>query len=193
MTLHPRFPRPVRATVALGAVALLSITPLQAQQAAPNPPTATEAEAAPKPAESFAFEIGHAANTGAVYSVYATQPATSKLTGQRVRLKIVTTSGFDRNTHYFTLATGKHKTVAQLNAFLVEVFQHFLAATPPAPGQELGKIGDVKQGGEVRFVVASAKILRFDNLSPDQPVQVSNYSRDEVAGLLAALTGTPST
>ena len=158
--------------------------PVQAQS-----PTAseTEVQAAPAPAEAFPFEIGRVAEATTVYTINASQPATSKLTGQKIRLKIVEKTGADTNTSYYTLATGKYKTVAQLDALLVEIFRRFLASPPSVSGKELGKIGDLKHGGEVRFVAASADMLSFDKFSPNEPVRGTVYSRADVRGLLAAL------
>ena len=163
--------------------------PIQAQG-----PTTSEmtAMATPAPPEAFPFEIGHAAKAGTVYIVSATQPATSKLTGQKIRLKIFERTGVDTATRYFMFATGKYKTVAQLDTILAETFRRFLATPPPAAGQELGKIGDLKHGGEVRFIATSTDILRFDNISPNEAVRASEYSRTDIEGLLAALNGLPS-
>ncbi len=182
---------PVRIAVCVGAAILLSPTITSWAQ---RGPVTSEAEIAAtrKPADAFSFEIGHAAKAGAVYTINATQPATSKLTSQKIRLKIVESSGVGITTRYFTFATGKYKTVAQLDATLAEVFHRFLATPAPATGQELGKIGDVKHGGEVRFIVTAADILRFDNLSPNEPVRTSEYTRTDIEGLLAALTGPPA-
>lgn len=194
MTLHLFDLSARRAAFCLGVAAAFAVPTLsQAQGTAPVVPAGTEAPAALAPLDVFAFEIGHAARAGAVYTVEATQPATSKLTGQKVRLKIVESVGLDRTTRYFTLATGKHKTVAQLNAVVTEIFRRFLATPPPAANAELGKIGDLRYGGEVRFVVESPDSLRFDNLAPNEPPRPSHYSRADIEALLIALTGSPTT
>ncbi len=192
MTLLNRSLYPCRhATILVGSLVLAFAAPVRSQQVA----TATsDAPAAPvSSADSFPFEIGHAVKAGAAYTVEATQPATSKLTGQKVRLKIVTTEGLSKTTHDFTLATGKHKTVAQIDTVLSEVFHHFLTNPPPAaPGQEIGKIGDARYGGEVHFVAEPSNQLRFDNLTPGQPVRASYFSRTDVEALQTVLTGVPS-
>ena len=162
------------------AISLLGVGPLPAQQPAE---TATAV-----PSEAFSFEIGHATRPGVVYTISATQPAASKLTGQKIRLKLVETIGIDRTTHYFTLATGKHKTVADIDTILTDIFRRFLAR-PGVANQELGKIGDLSQGGEVRFVAESADDLRFDNLRPNEPAHSSHYRRADIEAFLAALTG----
>ena len=162
------------------ALTLAGVGPLPAQQSAES---ATAA-----PIEAFSFEIGHAARPGVVYTISATQPTASRLTGQKIRLKLVETTGIDRTTHYFTLATGKHKTVADIDATLTDVFRRFLARTAVA-NQELGKIGDLSQGGEVRFVAETADDLRFDNLRPNEPAHSSHYRRADIEAFLAALTG----
>ncbi len=177
----------IKRPVLLGTIALIVGSASSfAQQVAPE---ASGAQAPTVAAETFSFEIGHATRPGTVYTVSATQPATSKLTGQKVRLKIVETTGPDTTTRYFTLATGKHKTVAELDTLLVDIFLRFIANPSPAPNQELGKIGDLKHGGEVRFVAVSADVLRFDNLAPNEPARASNYSRVDIASLQAALAG----
>ncbi len=178
----------LHAAVGVGSFALAFAAPVRAQQVAPTAPDAPTAVAS---ADTFSFEIGHSAKSGAVYTVEATQPVTSKLTGQKVRLKVVTMEGLSRTTHDFTFATGKHKTVAQIDTLLSEVFHRFLSNPPPAaPGQEIGRIGDARYGGEVRFV-AEPNQLRFDNLTPGRPVRASYYSRADVEALQAALTGVP--
>ena len=183
MISRSSFHAPICAVVLLAAAGLAPLPLLYAQQGAPP---ADEAQVRP---DDFAFEIGHATRSGSVYTISATQPLSSRLTGQKVRLKIVETALAGTTTRYFTFATGKHKTVSQLDASLAEIFRRFLANPPPEPNQELGKIGDVQHGGEVRFVATSSNILRFDNVTPDEPVRVSSYSRADVAALLESLIG----
>ena len=184
--LFPFLAKPI-----LSAAAALLVPCLHAQQAPPEAPTAPGAQAAVTPDAAFAFEIGHAAKAGTVYSVYATQPATSKLTGQKIRLKFVEILGNNRTTHYFTMATGRHKTVADIDAILTNIFRRFVSE-PVTVNQELGKIGDLSQGGEIRFVTESADTLRFDNFRPNAPVASSHYRRADIEAFLAALTGVPS-
>ena len=57
--------------------------------------------------------------------------------------------------------------------------------------QELGKIGDLSQGGEVRFVAESTDDLRLDNLRPNEPAHSSHYRRADIEAFLTALTGAP--
>ena len=190
MILSIPYISPRRAIMAFGAAAiLLHSSPGRAQQPAPVA-TGTEAATPPASADGFPFEIGRATRAGASYSVSATQPMTSKLTGQKIRLKIVSADPMGTTTRFFTLATGKHKTVAQLQVFLVGVFRRFLAAPPPAPNQDLGKIGDLRYGGEVHFIAESPHDLRFDNLSPNEPARPSHYSRTDIETLLQVLTDT---
>ena len=149
MTSLPWYVIPRRAAFFLGVAAIsLSPAPSQAQQTPPLTPTETTA---PVSAEVFPYELGHATRAGSVYSISATQPLTSALKGQKLRLKIVDAVTTGTDTRFFTLATGKYKTVAQLDVFLVDVFRRFLATPSPAPNQDLGKIGDVRYGGEVHF------------------------------------------
>ena len=169
--------------------AVMLAVPVQAQQTAPATPDAPAVSAS---VESFPFEIGHAARSGSVFTVTATQPITSKLTGQKMCLKIVDTTGTNTTTRYYTLATGKHKTVAQLTTTVSDILQRFLSVPlPTAPGQELGKIGDVQHGGEVHFVADPSDRLRLDSLHPTEPAHASFYSRAEVEAWQAALTGKP--
>ena len=129
---------------------LAPITPLLAQ--GPSVST-TEVQTAPVPADVFSFEIGHAAKAGAVYTISATQPATSKLIGQKIRLQIVEKTGpADTTTSYRThWPPAITRPWRSWTPWLVDIFRRFLAA--PVAGQEIGKIGDMKHGGEVRFVV----------------------------------------
>ncbi len=184
MKSHP----PLRsATLFIGvAITLASAGPLLAQQAADTEtPIRT-----PAPTDVFPFEIGHASRAGIVYTVSATQPPTSGLTGQKIRLKTVGTTVSNRTTHYFTLATGKHKTDAEIDTILTGIFRRFVTQTGVA-NQELGKIGDLSQGGEVRFVAESTDDLRLDNLRPNEPAHSSHYRRADIEAFLTALTGAP--
>lgn len=133
MTLAHRFFTPCHAILLAGSLALTLAIPVRAQQLSPAFP------GVPETVESYPFEIGHAAKPGAVYTVTATQPATSKLTGQKLCLKIVETTDARTTTRYYTLATGKHKTVAQLVTTLSEILQRFLSNPPPHRGRNLAR------------------------------------------------------
>ena len=97
------------------------------------------------------------------YAVRATQPVDSKLKSQRVRFTSITKTADGSTTKYFTINTGKYKTVAQLDAYLHDAFAKFLAGAPA--NAEVGKVGDIKYGGEIRFVVESpgCPALQHDN------------------------------
>ncbi len=189
MTLHQRPLAPCHAALLVGSLALALAIPAQAQQTAPSAPDASAVSAS---VGDLPFEIGHATKSGAVYTITATQPATSKLVGQKVCIKVVDTTGTSTTTRYYAVATGKFKTVAQLDTILSEIFGRFLSSpAPAAPNQEIGKIGDVKHGGEVHFFADPSNRLRLDSLHPGEPTHTSYYSRADVEALQAALTGQP--
>ncbi len=155
---------------------------LHAQFAAGSPAAATAT--AP---ETFDYILGTRDMNGASYTVKATQPPDSKLKSQRVRFTSVANTANGTTTHYFTINTGKYKTVGQLDAYLHDTFAKFLAGAPV--NAELGKVGDAKYGGEIRFVVVSPDALRYDTVTPGEPDGSMTLPRAEVAAYAAILGG----
>ena len=178
------------------AVAVLAsfVLALAAGQASAqfNPPAAAPAAAA-VPADSFAFELGrrpvdHGDGTSSSYTVDATQDYHSKLAGGKVRLTVVEKGAGGTMTHLLTINTGKYKTVAQLTQTLVDIFRKDLDA--PAANQEIGKIGDLGHGGEIRFFAEPPDVLRYDWAAPGEPVHSIRLKRGDVEvflGILAPL------
>ena len=140
--------------------------------------------------ETFDFALGTQDGNGATYTVKATQPPDSKLKSQRVRFTSITKTADGSTTKYFTINTGKYKTVAQLDAYLHDAFARFLAGAPA--NTEVGKVGDIKYGGEIRFVVESPEILRYDTITAGEPNASLTLPRAEVAAYAAILAGEPA-
>ena len=187
MTADYRYPRlrTVVATLALG------VSTLCAQQ--PNPATAP-AVASPLPEAApvnFGYELGHVAEdeagTHSVFSLRATQPSGSKLTGQKVRLIVEDTSAQGSKTRQLSLNTGKHKTVDQFCASLRDIFRKYQTIGAGAAGQEIGKIGDIKYGGEIRFVAESPEHLRYDMITEGEENHSAQFTNSNVSVLIALL------
>jgi len=70
----------------------------------------------------------------------------------------------NQTTRTASVLTGKSKTLQQVTDGIKDAFSKFLSGAPA--NQELYKIGDIKFGGELRVVVESAEVLRFDYLKP---------------------------
>lgn len=133
------------------------------------------------------------------YTVLATQPLNSKLTGQKLRLEIEESGVRDvtledgkviqqkgKYSRSVSVSTGKHKTLGQLCGILNSVFRQFLVGA--AANQDLGKIGDAKYGGELHFVAEGPDRLRFDYV-PNQtkPEDAVRFSRADVQAFGALL------
>ena len=157
------------------------------------PPSTAPASpvAAPAAADVFGFELGRAVvehddATRSLYTVDATQDYRSKLTGGRVQLKVVEKAASDTVTHLLTINTGKYKTVAQLTATLADIFRRDLDV--PAANQEIGKIGDLGHGGEIRFFAEAPDVLRYEWVAPGEPVHAIRLKRGDIQVFLGILT-----
>ena len=168
----------------LAGAILLTFLPaagLRAQAAAPAAATAT----APM---TFGNTLGTRTMDGATYTVEATQPADSALKSQRVRFTAVVTTSTGKTTRYFIVNTGKYKTVSQLNASLRETFGKFLSGAPA--NAEVGKVGDIKYGGEIRFVVQTPNdTLRYESMTAGEQPGTMALPHAEVAAYAAILSG----
>ena len=185
--------RPYRLLANLSVLALLvsAGTRLAAQSPAPESPRTPMVEAAVA-APAFAFELGRSSQdegeTHSLYTLKATQGRDSKLTGQKIRLLIEDRTAQDSTTRQLSLSTGKHKTVATLCDNLREIFRKYQVLGSNAAGQELGKIGDIRYGGEIRFVAESPEHLRYDLQTEGEANHSVQFTPGEVA-VLAALFG----
>ncbi len=110
----------------------------------------------------FAYTIGTAKSRDGFnsYAVMATAPALSPTKGQQLKFAITRSGAAGREAwSYFMIATGRSKSLAQVQGLIVESLRKFPSA---APGTVLGKIGDIKYGGEVRLTVRGANEFVFD-------------------------------
>ena len=165
---------------------------LAAQQ--PFVPTARAvAEASPvaTPTVTFSFQLARIVqDANGVHSVYvlrATQPADSKLMSQKIRLTVDQTTPQGTTTRQLTLNTGKRKTVAELCGTLRDIFLKYQSSRSSAAGTQIGKIGDFKYGGEIRFVAESPETLRYDMQTEGEEDHSTQLGADEVANLIALL------
>ena len=148
---------------------------------APVAPTA--AATAPT---SFDYKLGSQTKDGATYTVESTQPVDSKLKSQRVKFTSVVPTGSGTTTRYFIINTGKYKTVGELGAYLRDVFGKFLGGAPA--NAEVGKVGDIKYGGEIRFVVESPDVLRYDTMTAGEPNSSMTLPASEIKAYTSILT-----
>ena len=161
--------------------ALLAVLPATGLRAQAPAPAAT----APM---SFGNKLGTSTAGGATYTVEATQPANSGAKSQRVRFTSVAPTGSGTTTRYFIINTGKYKRVAQLNGYLLETFRKFLSGAPA--NAEVGKIGDIKYGGEIRFVVETpSQALRYESITEGAQPSTMSLPRGEVEAYAAILSG----
>ena len=155
-------------------------------------PSAPPAEAAaPTPEAVFPFEIGravvdHDKGASSIYTVEATQDYRSKATGTKVRLSVLEKTAGGTQTHMLTINTGKYRTVAQLVASVADIFRKYLDNSTPV--QEIGKIGDLAHGGEIRFVAEPQGFLRYSWLTPGEPTQSTRFKAADIQILLGLLT-----
>lgn len=191
------------------AALLTGLVPGGALLAQAQPPAApTEAPAAIVPAATavFSSELGRTVVKAGpaltvTYTIAATLPVTSKAVSQKLRF-IVEENGArmvadpdgrstERQgsfTHYLTINTGKYKNLGQLKGIVADLFRRFLATgASAAPNTDLGKIGDVKHGGEMHFVVESTDVLRCEYLPTTPGVTNSRLKRQDVQALLDLL------
>jgi hypothetical protein len=159
------------------------------------------------PAQPLAFSVvGRAVvqsrpDLEVVYTLASTAPVTSRAANQKIRLAIEETGLRDvtlddgqtvqrqgSSSRNVSINTGKFKTVGQLNAMVAGIFRRFLALDrATVPNQELGKIGDVRYGGELRFMAESPKTLRFDYEPRTAPDRAIRFSRADVQAFLGLL------
>ena len=149
---------------------------------------------APSPAStpaSFAFQLAQIAldenGVHSVYSLRATASITSKKVSQKIRLIIedITLQGV--TTRQLSLNTGRRNSVAQLCAELRDIFRKYMAARSSGMGSEIGKIGEIKYGGEIHFVVDSADYLRYDLQTEGEENRFTKLSANDVSNLIALL------
>ena len=145
--------------------------------------------AAPAAGESLPVEIGRATGKGGGdgslnYQVFATAPLNAAEKGQRIQFVTRETGGGRSSTAYTIVNTGKSKTLGQLTETLGGAFRKF-SAGGAAPGQEFGKVGDLRYGGELRLVAVDANSLRFEYNPPTaRPVTFSRADAAAFAGIL---------
>ena len=186
--IHPDLARGRQAAAILASFVLaLAAGRASAQFTAPS----TAPAAAPVPEDTFDFELGravvdHSDGTRSLYTVDATRDYRSKQTGGKVRLTVVEKGAGGTMTHLLTVNTGRYKTVAQLTATLADIFRKDLDV--PAANQEIGKIGDLGHGGEIRFVAESTDVLRYDWVAPGEPVHSIRLKRRDIQVFLGILT-----
>ena len=156
---------------------------------------AAPSEPATVTASAFSYELGHAENSregvSATYSVRATQPFDSKLASQKIQLERNGSSPGVTTHRTLVVNTGKYKTVgADERVHRRGLFAAFYRRRP-RPGQELGKIGDVRYGGEIRFVAASADQLDYHVVSSTGQDNAGRFDGADVQAFLSILAGTP--
>lgn len=141
-----------RLSVPVLAFAVLASAPLGAQEVAVPVRPAEPVAPAPRPAFAYSFGSAPAADSGAACSVQATAAKGSPEKAQQLKFVLDRkgTPGPGGFTfQYFTLSTGRSKSLAQVQAMFGDAFAR--AASAPA-GVELAKLGDIRFGGEVRVV-----------------------------------------
>ena len=172
-------------------VLALAARSASAQFVSPSTAPAAAPATAPAAEDVFGFELGravvdHGDGTRSLYTVDATQEYRSKLTGGKVRLTVVEKGAGGTTTHLLTINTGKYKTVAQLTATLADIFRRDLDT--PAANQEIGKIGDLGHGGEIRFFAESTELLRYEWATSGEPVRSIHLKRGDIQVFLGILT-----
>ena len=167
----------------------------QAQQPASDRPETVRAAIPVPPPVDFNHEIARSVReTDGVRSVFtlrATQPRSSKLTSQKIRFIIEDTSLRGTFTRFINLNTGKHKTVAQMCAVLHDIFRRYQAGRVTANGALLGKVGDLKYGGEILFVAESPDHLRYDMKTSGEEDHSTRLTAADVDALAALLEQPP--
>ena len=187
MVIHHRssFVFTVVATAALGIVSMRAQQPTT--EASP-----VVASPVPEPTPTnFGYELArigqNEAGMRSVFSLRATQPSGSKLTGQKVRMTVEDTSPQGTKTRQLSLNTGKHKTVDQFCASLRDILRKYQTLGTRAAGQEIGKIGDIKYGGEIRFVAESPEHLRYDMQTEGEENHSAQFTSSDVSTIIALL------
>src|SRR5258708_7321751 len=104
------------------------------------------------PAPTFSFPLGSVqlVPDGVTCSVQATAPRASAAKAQQMKF-VVDYQGQIPGSHfrYYTISTGRSKSLAEVQAMFADGFARSLLAPP---GAELCKLGDIAYGGEVRLV-----------------------------------------
>lgn len=173
--------------------ALTTLAAADAQQPFQASPPTAPASAAPSPTPvTLDYDLGHIVQSRGdvrtVYTLRATQPRDSKQVSQIIRLTAEETDPRGTFTRVISLRTGKYKTVGQFCDVVRDILRKYVSGT--ANGQELGKIGDLRYGGEVRFVAESPDALRYETKTQGQEDLVSKISADDVVNFVALLGGT---
>ena len=193
--IHRSLGTETKAAVLLAALSLATAVPAGSGQPLGYEDTAKLAALADDPRlsaeDNFAFELGRAvvdrgSGASSTYIVTATQDYRSKTTGGKVRLSVLEKEAGGTMTHLLTINAGKFKTVAQLTGTLADIFREDLAV--PAADQEIGKIGDLGHGGEIRFFAESNEALRYDWAAPGEPVHSTRFKRADIQVFLGILT-----
>ena len=193
--IHRSLPTGKKAVAVLASfsLALLAARARAQFTSPPAAPAGALGAAAPVPVtpDAFGFELGQAVvdrggGTSSLYTVAATQDYRSKTTGGKVQLTVVERDGRGTMTHLLTVNTGNYKTVAQLTAMLADIFRKDLDV--PAANQEIGKIGDLNHGGEIRFVAESNDTLRYDWMTPGEPPHSTRFKRNDIQVFLGMRT-----
>ena len=187
--IHRSLGTETKAAVLLVALALAIAAPAGSGQPLGNEDTAKLGALADDP--QFTFLLGQAVverggGASSTYIVTATQDDRSKTTGGKVRLSVLEKEAGGTMTHLLTINAGKFKTVAQLTGILVDIFRKDLAVA--AANQEIGKIGDLGHGGEIRFFAESNDVLRYDWAAPGEPVHSTRFKRADIQAFLGILT-----
>ena len=178
---------------AVGSFLLGCVVSASAQRPfVPTAPAVAAAAESPSPAPaSLSYVLARIAldqkDTHSVYSLRATEPIASSQVSQKVRLTVEDTTPQGTTTRQLSLSTGKHKTVAQLCTELRDIFRKYMGARRFGAGSEVGKIGDAKYGGEIRFVVESEDYLRYDLQTQGEENHSTKLSADDVSNLIALL------
>ena len=178
--------------VALGGLAGVA-SAQQPFHALPPAPSAVAANVAPAPTPaSFDYDLGRIAqergDTRIVYTLRATQPRDSRKVSQLIRLTAEESNPRGTFTRVISLRSGKYKTVDQFCSVVRDILRRYVSNT--ANGQLLGKIGDLRYGGEVQFVAESPDALRYETKTQGQEDLVSKINPDDVANFVALLGGT---
>ena len=132
---------------------------------------------------AFAYALGSKTVGSNNYSISATAPRGAKANSQTIRFAVKKSDGGSQTWGFFLISTGKSKTQAQIEQLLAQAFRKFPGS---APGTELGKIGDIKYGGEVRVMAEGPNALVFA-YNPPQNVANPRLSAADAAAFAEIL------
>ena len=151
---------------------------------------AQQPSAAPDATPAFTYRsnpvVRQSGGTTQTYLVLATEPPSSKLVGQKIQLRIEGVNPGHTSTQTLVIYTGKFKTVGATEKIVTDIFWRF-ASGPVVAGQELGRIGNVNLGGEMRFVAASADQLDYKIVMPGKENDLGHFTRADVVTFLPLL------